>query len=211
MLLASGRGSEIYALDGGRVLRRFKAGGDPHREAEVMRYARSRGFPVPQVLDVMDDALVLERIPGPTMGALLRRWPWLLPAQAAELARLHRLLHTIGAPPGSPVAGPGDRLVHLDLHPENVLVTSAGPVVIDWTNAAMADGALDVALTWVVLATSGGTGGSLFCRFFLRHFERGSLVGALPRAAAFRLADRNVTGGERDRVRRLLERYCAPD
>ncbi len=112
-----------------------------------MEHARRHGFPVPEVLDVQSDALVLARIEGPTMGALLRRRPWELRAQAASLARLHELLHAIEAPTAVPVAGPGDRLLHLDLHPENVLVSPAGPVVIDWTNAARGDAALDVALT----------------------------------------------------------------
>ena len=205
-LIASGRASEVFALDETRVLRRFKAGGDAIGEARVMEHARRHGFPVPEVLDVQSDALVLARIEGPTMGALLRRRPWELRAQAASLARLHELLHAIEAPTAVPVAGPGNRLLHLDLHPENVLVSPAGPVVIDWTNAARGDAALDVALTWVVLATSGGTGGRILARSFLRHVDRDEIVRALPRAASLRLADVNVSDAERHRVRRMLDR-----
>src|SRR5262249_36598442 len=50
-----------------------------------------------------------------------------------------------------PAIGDGDRLVHLDLHPMNVIVTASGPVVIDWTNAARADALADVAMTIVLL------------------------------------------------------------
>jgi aminoglycoside phosphotransferase (APT) family kinase protein len=50
-----------------------------------------------------------------------------------------------------PAIGDGDRLVHLDLHPLNVIVTASGPVVIDWTNAARADALADVAMTIVLL------------------------------------------------------------
>jgi hypothetical protein len=40
-LIASGRASEVLDLGDGRVLRRFKAGGNPRREALVMRHARA--------------------------------------------------------------------------------------------------------------------------------------------------------------------------
>ena len=71
------------------------------------------------------------------------------------LAELHRRLHAIPAPDGIPShLGRGERLVHFDLHPDNVLLTARGPVVIDWSNAARGDQADDVALTWVIVATS---------------------------------------------------------
>jgi aminoglycoside phosphotransferase (APT) family kinase protein len=54
-------------------------------------------------------------------------------------------------------------------------------VVIDWTNAARGDAALDVALTWVALATSCGSGGRLFARSFRRHVDRDEVVRALSR------------------------------
>lgn len=204
-LVAAGRASEIFDLGDGRILRRFKAGGDPEREAAVMEHARRRGYPVPAVLDVSSDAIVLERVEGPTMSADLRRRPWRLRGHAALLARLHTSLHEIDAPPGLTALGSGDRLLHLDLHPDNVMLSRAGPVVIDWTNAGVGDPAVDVALSWVILATSGGLGGRLVLRSFLPHFESVELAHALPAAAEYRLADPNVTGEEREAVRCLLD------
>ena len=203
-LIASGRASEIFDLGDGRVLRRFKAGGDPAREALVMEHARSHGYPVPRVLDVTPDALVLERVTGPTMSRELRRRPWRLGRDAALLASLHERLHRVAAPDGLAGLGAGDRLLHLDLHPDNVIMSPDGPVVIDWTNALRGDPAVDIALTWIILATSGGRGGRLFLGPFLRHFDQGELVDALPAAAELRLADPNVTPGERRAVRSLL-------
>src|SRR5512132_1327335 len=194
-LIASGRASEIFDLGDGRVLRRFKAGGDPEREALAMDHALRHGYPVPRVLDRTDDALVLERIAGPTMAAALRRRPWRLRSQASLLAHLHERLHAIRAPSALPDAGAGDRLLHLDLHPENVIISRNGPIVVDWTNARRGDPALDVALTWVILATSGGRAGRLFLRPFLLQFARDEVAAALPAAAERRLADPNLSDG----------------
>jgi aminoglycoside phosphotransferase (APT) family kinase protein len=203
-LIASGRASEILDLGDGRVLRRFKAGGSPEREALVMRHALAAGYPVPEVLEVQPDALVLERIEGPNMLRVLVRRPWTLRRQAAVLASLHERLHEIPAPPGLESAGPGDRLLHLDLHPENVILSPRGPVVVDWTNARRGEPALDVALTWIIGATSGGPLGRIFLRSFLPHFDRDEVVRALPAAGTMRIADVNVTDEEREAVRRLL-------
>jgi tRNA A-37 threonylcarbamoyl transferase component Bud32 len=184
-LLAEGRASEIFDLGDGRVLRRFKTGGDPEFEARVMEHARAHGFPVPTVHEVRSDSLVLERVEGPTMLEALD-----LERDPADLARLHERLHEI------PFEGAA--LLHLDLHPANVIRSPAGPVVIDWTNAAAGDPAVDVALTWVILVGSGLPIAEEFGRAFASYFddwERG-----LPAALAYRLADPNVTAAERARV-----------
>src|SRR5688572_23178822 len=41
---ASGREADVYALDAGTVLRRYRGGGDASREAAVMAYAASLGY-----------------------------------------------------------------------------------------------------------------------------------------------------------------------
>jgi aminoglycoside phosphotransferase (APT) family kinase protein len=205
-LIAAGRASEIFDLGDGRVLRRFLAGGDSEREALVMEHARRNGYPVPRVLEVTSEALVLDKIDGPTMLAELRRRPWTLRRHAALLADLHKQLHEIDAPPNLEAAGPGDRLLHLDLHPDNVILSPAGPFVIDWTNALRGDPALDVAMAWVIFATSGGPFGRLFLRSFLPHFNHDETLAALPAAAERRIADPNVTEREQQAVRRLATR-----
>jgi aminoglycoside phosphotransferase (APT) family kinase protein len=199
-VLAEGRASEILELGEGRVLRRFKAGGRPDREAGVMEHARAHGFPVPRVLEVRDDALVLERVDGPTMLHDLRSRPWRMSGHARSLAALHARLHDI--------AFEGQRLLHLDFHPDNVLLSPRGPVVVDWTNARAGDPALDLALTWIIGATSGGASGRVFTRLYLRDVDREAAREALPEAVEYRLADPNVTAAERERVRRLLRRMA---
>ena len=49
--------------------------------------------------------------------------------------------------PGS--FGDDDRLLHLDLHPDNVLVAGQGVMVIDWQNAARGPAGADLAKTWI--------------------------------------------------------------
>ena len=43
-------------------------------------------------------------------------------------------------------------MLHLDLHPDNVMLEPRGPVVIDWRDAAECPPDLDVALTALILA-----------------------------------------------------------
>ncbi|MDQ3690866.1 MAG: phosphotransferase [Chloroflexota bacterium] len=158
-----------------------------------MDLARSHGLRVPRVLEVRDDALVLERIHGPTMGRDMTRRPWRIGRHVRTLVRLHAELHAIPFE--------GATLLHFDLHPENVLVSPAGPVVIDWTNAHAVQPDSDVAMTWLILATAGGLPGRLVARLFTARVGRVAVRRGLPAARAFRLHDPYITGSERERVK----------
>lgn len=193
-LISEGRASQIFDLGDGRVLRRYKRSGDPRREAEIMRVARDHAFPAPLVCEVRSDGLVLERVDGPTMHTAITSSPdGDLRAAARELVRLHALLHGI-------VQEPGVALVHGDLHWKNILCSPNGSVVIDWANAGWGDPAADVALTWVILATSSGVTGRLLAREFARlaDVETGRSI-----AIRQRLADPNLTEAERRAVAAL--------
>ncbi|MGJ7018504.1 aminoglycoside phosphotransferase family protein [Streptomyces griseorubens] len=157
-LIAQGRDADVYALDGTRVLRRYRDGGPPTGpEARVMTYLAEKGYPVPRVHDVTDTDMVLERLTGPTMLDEMARRPWRVTALGRELGRLHDRLHAVPAPEWLRerfTTGADDRVLHLDLHPGNVLLTERGPVVIDWSNAAAGDPAADVAMTVVTVASA---------------------------------------------------------
>lgn len=187
-----GRASSVTDLGDGTILR---VGGRPEREAAIMEFARAHGFPVPRVHDVRPDALVLERIDGPTMGQALTSRPWEVLRHVRSLADLHERLHVIPFDDGS--------LIHFDLHPDNVLVSPRGPVVIDWTNARGGSAAADVAMTWIILETSAGLPGRLIAWLFRRRVGRDLIRRGLADASAFRLADPNVTDAEKQRVRAL--------
>lgn len=147
--LASGRDADVFAIDNQRVLRRYREGGDVTAEAAIMAYLAGLGFPVPTVHEARGADLVMERLDGSTMLASFLAGELDAMAAANCLADLHHRLHAI-----PPRLGDRDdvRILHLDLHPENVMLTSRGPVVIDWRNATEGPPDLDVALSAVILA-----------------------------------------------------------
>lgn len=157
-----------------------------------MEVARSHGFPVPAVREVQAGALVLERIHGPTMGEHLRGHLWATRRHMRTLADLHHRLHSIPFDGGS--------LVHFDLHPLNVMISPAGPVVIDWTNAHGGDADADIAMTWLILETSAGLPGRILARLFRSSVGIGPIARGLSEAAAYRTRDPNVTDAEKGRV-----------
>jgi aminoglycoside phosphotransferase (APT) family kinase protein len=152
-LLASGRDADIFDLGDGRVLRRTKSGRSIEREATVMRHVVEHGYPAPAVHEVRADGaeIVMDRIDGPLMMDPMMKRPWSMPRLASALADLHDQLHAIPAPDWLPQLDDGDCVLHLDLHPLNVIMSPSGPVVIDWSNAARGDGLTDVASTYVLL------------------------------------------------------------
>ncbi|WP_392967979.1 phosphotransferase [Streptomyces sp. LN245] len=149
-LLGSGRSADVYEIDEAWVLRRDREGwGDATAEAAVMQHVHSHGYPVPGVRAATGGDLVMERLSGPTMLEAFGQG--LLSAQEAglTLARLLRKLHVV---PARLSADPAVRVLHLDLHPDNVMLTPDGPKVIDWSNAEEGVPGLDWAMSAVILA-----------------------------------------------------------
>ncbi len=150
-LLGSGRTADVHEIDTAWVLRRDRQGwGDAAAEATVMTYVRRHGYPAPRVRPTGSRTeLVLERLSGPTLLTALVEGR-VGPAEAgALLAGLLRRLHAL---PGRDPADPGARVLHLDLHPDNVMLTPDGPRVIDWSNAQDGSPALDWGMSAVILA-----------------------------------------------------------
>lgn len=152
-LLGSGRTADVFALDDTWVLRRYRDGIDATDEAAVLTYLWEHGYPVPRVRPAEPGSprtdLVMERLTGPTMAQAAMRGA-LTPEEAAVI--LARLLHTLHALPARSSDSPGTRVLHLDLHPENVILTREGPVVIDWTTTEEGPPGLDWAMSALILA-----------------------------------------------------------
>ncbi len=170
---------------------------------------------MPEVFDADGPDLVMERLEGPGMLADLAHRPWRVASYARVLAGLHNRLHQLAAPPGLPrLFGSGDRVMHLDLHPGNVMLTADGPMVIDWSNASAGPPGADVAMTIVIMASSeidelppwvrSAVAG--LRRVFLSRFRaavRDDPGPYLAQVAAHRLTDVNVRPAEAARIRRL--------
>ncbi|ALO08862.1 hypothetical protein AQF52_3268 [Streptomyces venezuelae] len=191
-IIGQGRTADVYALDGERVLRRYRDGDDATREARVMARLAGRGYPVPAVLDAEGPDLVMERLTGPSLLDALLDGSY-EPEPAGELlAELLTRLHAL----------PDTRLAHLDLHPGNVVLTAArGPVVIDWQTAEEAPPGLDCAMSALILAEvavspapyAPGARAGLAA---LLAAVRTPLLPHLPAARTRRAADPHLTDGE---------------
>jgi aminoglycoside phosphotransferase (APT) family kinase protein len=123
--------------------------------------------------------IVFERVEGPSMLAEWKSKPWVLVRSARQLAELHAAIHALpgaGLPAyrerleGSIRAAQalpahlkdaalsalarlpdGDALCHGDFHPDNVIVTARGPIIIDWMTAVRGNPLADVARTSLLL------------------------------------------------------------
>jgi aminoglycoside phosphotransferase (APT) family kinase protein len=203
------------------VLRRYRDGRNARAvamEAKVMVQARAFGAPVPEVFDVAGSDIVMERVAGPTMLDALARRPWTVRRQARLLARLHTRVHQVPFIPDLPApCGHEDRdrhvLLHMDLHPQNVILTATGPVIIDWEGAARGPASYNAAMTWVIVGYSEVGGGRMrvaTARALQGAFTRSFAHAAGPidqawRALAIshRLTDPNLLPAERARLERL--------
>lgn len=127
--------------------------------------------------------IIFERIQGISLMGELQRHPWRLHAIACQLAELHVQINRCQPPPGLPsqheqiIFGiqrtsaltpakkervfktlaelpEGANLCHGDFHPENVLLTDHGPVIIDWLTGTFGSPAADLMRSVLVLQTS---------------------------------------------------------
>ena len=132
--------------------------------------------------------LVLERIEGPSLLQLLTARPWRALAVARQLAEVQGSLHARRLPGLRPlreslrwgIAGAklpdplraqaeaalarmpdGDAVCHGDFHPDNVVLTARGPVVLDWAQLSAGHPLADVVHTSLMLRISSPVTGTL--------------------------------------------------
>jgi aminoglycoside phosphotransferase (APT) family kinase protein len=223
-LIAQGLDCDIFEYGPGLVLRKCR---DTDRslelEARALEYAAGQGYPVPAVHELRAGGteIVMERLDGPMMMDRMATRPWTMPSYASLLADLHDQLHEIPAPDWLPqMPDGGERLVHLDLHPMNVMLTSKGPVVIDWTNAARGEPLTDLAMTYVLLTCPEIPGHPFLTRvaqpsrrYLARRFARRYLGPAftarVAEAAELKTHDPHMTPASVTACRRLAARMRA--
>ncbi len=196
--------------------------------------------------------IIMERVDGPDLLTIIAQKPWTVWRAGRIAGETHARLHSVAAPAtipalreraesyrgGSELVPPhiaewalremaampdGDRLLHGDFHPGNILMSASGPVVIDWPNVTRGHPDADVGRTLLTIRI--GTlppGSPLVLRIgarFARSVLLASYVRAYRRARPFdmqsvrrwetlRAVDRlgdNVPG-ERDVLLAILER-----
>ncbi|MGI9596352.1 MAG: phosphotransferase [Acidimicrobiales bacterium] len=212
-LLASGRAADIFDQGDGTVLRRYRTDHNTESEARLVSWLHDVGFPVPAVHHADGGDIVMDHIPGPTMMEDLTERPWRVVAHIRTLARLQRRLNSMAAPPwlsSGETIPPGPALLHLDLHPMNVILSPSGPIVIDWTNARRGPAGFDAAMTYIIMVTFDADGPMqvigqrVVVGLFRLIRGRWEIARYLEPAGTHRLADPNLTGAERDSLQRLL-------
>lgn len=125
--------------------------------------------------------IVFERLTGPGLARAAEQDPRRLPVMSRTLADLHVRVHatrtdalpdvrdlavwlldtprlrTLGTPVRTRLRADlqdlpgGDRLLHLDFHPQNVFLHGDGHAVIDWQSACRGPAAADVAMSVVLM------------------------------------------------------------
>lgn len=214
-LLAAGDSADVYAIDDAWVLRRYREERDATAEAAMVRHVVAHGYPAPAVLAAAGSDIVMERLHGPTLLQSLGAGETTIHDAAAILVDLHARLHAIPAPTGwavptarsGPEATAGNAVVHLDLHPGNVILTEAhGPALVDWYSARLGSAELDVALTALVIAEVAVDAGGIYsraARALLAAFITAAdvpVLDALDEAATLRSEDPGLVVGERGLV-----------
>ena len=193
--------------------------------------------------------IVMERLGSRHLLLEIGERPWRVFAVARVLGELHARLHGVVAPAELPavadrlrerLASPlvpddvrasalevverlpaGDRLLHGDFNPANVLprAGSASPVVVDWTAASRGDPAADVARSELIMRFGAvgpdatpmvralaRVGRRVLVAGYLRAYgpDRGAVSSWMPVMAAVRLVE--DIAGERDTLLRLARR-----
>lgn len=168
------------------MLRRFHHDGDVTAEAAVMARLRENGFPVPEVHAAAGTDLIMELVPGPTLVVAIRNGDMGIAEAAAIMVELHERLRAL-------------QVLHLDLHPDNVLLGPDGPVLIDWTNSAEGPPELDAAVSALILAQEAVSGSAVaeladeLLRAFAVHIDA---VAELDQAVQFRRANPTMSEQE---------------
>ena len=216
-LLAQGRDCDVFDLGDGTVLRRSRDAYDQGPEARILAHVAEYGYPVPRAHHLADEGrdLIMEKVEGPTMVHALERRPWTARAVGRQLGELHNRLHELPGPDWLPRLPSGDRLLHFDLHPLNVILSPTGPVVIDWTNACVGEPGVDVARAWALTACANAEVSGVVKLALTR--VRKALIGGLLEvasrdearaglayAAELTLLDPHISPVEQERLRALV-------
>jgi uncharacterized protein (TIGR02172 family) len=187
-LLGKGMTADVYKWGQDKVIKLFKEGYREEwikREAAIGRKIHEAGVPSPAVFDMVEidgrRGIILQRIFGKSMLALLVKEPWRFLSLVQQLAGFQQKIHefsTEGLPSqkerfsqvialSSGILGDkakkiiefvdtlpeGDSICHGDLYLGNIMVSNDKLVAIDWSSAYRGDPSGDVARTCLLINT----------------------------------------------------------
>lgn len=149
-----GATASVFATSRGVV----KVGAPDEIDRETLAIGAARTtVPVPSVLERLDrgssSALLMSLLPGEAAWSPARHDPRRARRRGRACGEIQRRIGAIVAPRGLPSLDTGDRLLHLDLHPLNILIDDDDQVtgVIDWAKAAAGSPERDRARTASIL------------------------------------------------------------
>lgn len=185
-LLGKGMTAEVYKWGQDKVLKLYKEsyhGEWIKQEVTIGRKIYEAGVPSPAVFDMVEvdgrKGILLQRIFGKSMQAILHKEPWRLHSLVQQLAGFQYEIHKYaneGLPSqkenlsraialSSGILGDkakriidfldtlpeGDSICHGDLYPGNIIVAKDKLVAIDWSGAYRGDPTGDVARTCLII------------------------------------------------------------
>ena len=123
--------------------------------------------------------IIYEKIQGTTMLSMLAKKPWQVAQHSRVMAELHHMIHQVKVDESSTYHDqwfrniervpdlseevkqkliaqvkqlPNDNcLCHFDFHPDQVIYTEKGPIILDWLTAEIGHPAADVARTQILI------------------------------------------------------------
>lgn len=185
-LLGKGMTADVFKWGQGKVLKLYKEGYREEwikREGAIGRKVHEAGVPSPAVFDRVEidgrKGIILQRIFGQSMLAILEKEPWRFHSFVQQLAGFQHEINRCsneGLPSqkekfsraiafSSGILGDkakkiidfvdmlpeGDSICHGDLYPGNIIVSNDKLVAIDWSGAYRGDPSGDVAMTCLII------------------------------------------------------------
>jgi uncharacterized protein (TIGR02172 family) len=185
-LLGKGMTADVYKWGQDKVLKLYKEGYSEEwieKEGAIGRKIYEAGVPSPAVFDMVEidgrKGIILQRIFGKSMLAILEKEPWRFHSLVQQLAAFQHKIHKYsneGLPSqkekfsqaialSSGILGDkakkiidfvdtlpeGDSICHGDLYLGNIIVSNDKLVAIDWSGAYRGDPSGDVARTCLII------------------------------------------------------------
>lgn len=237
-LIGRGAQADVYLYEG-QAIKLFHPDtpeGAVLYEADIQQRVYNAGLPAPRVFGVatMDGccAILMEHIPGPSLGRLMENDPSRAPEYLAQAAALQVQMHQT---PGTGLPSQREKLRHKllsvaalpedtrqrlltmldsladdkvvchgDFHPHNLIQTEHGVTIIDWVDASCGCAAADACRSYLLYLLHNREAAELFLALYCRQssIKKEAILQWLPILAGARLRE-NGRGDDTDLLLKL--------